>query len=656
MTARCIGPAPRAVVHDQPCKGQRRWACTLALATACGVMGGVMGGCASWPGGAPAATPEKGAAAATQSEAFALVTPQEFEQQSSTLGVQIEIEAPPTIKALLERHLDLVRLGRISRDEIDDTEWARLIDASPSQVRDLLQTEGYFAPQVRIERAPGRGAGQPDLVRLTVEPGPQARVARVTLEAEGALEQASRSGDAHASTALARLRDTWDLPVGSGFRNPAWSSAKSAALARLRAAGYATAAWSGTGADVNVERHEVRLFLVADSGPLFRLGSLQVEGLVAQDAQTVLNLARTRRGEPVTETLLLDFQERLQKAALFETVSVTLDIDPARADDATVFVRLREAPLQVYTFGVGVSANTGPRASVEHFYRRVFGYPASSKVKVEVGQKRQAWDAEISTRPDASLYRNLLGGAVERLVSDTDVVLAQRVRLGRTQDTQRIERLFYVEAERSSRRINSGHRNDALALSLNFNGGWRDLDSVVLPTYGESLAIHLGVGHSSGTDARSGPFSRVYGRLTVYRPLGRAWYGQGRLELGQVFLGPRGVVPESLKWRAGGDESVRGYSFRSLGPLVQGAVGSGISLLTASAELARPFVDSMPSLWGAVFVDAGNAAESFGALKPALGVGVGVRWRSPVGPLRLDWAYGSETHKGRLHFSVGIAF
>jgi translocation and assembly module TamA len=57
-----------------------------------------------------------------------------------------------------------------------------------------------------------------------------------------------------------------------------------------------------------------------------------------------------------------------------------------------------------------------------------------------------------------------------------------------------------------------------------------------------------------------------------------------------------------------------------------------------------------------VFVDAGDAAASFDELSPAVGLGVGVRWRSPVGPLRIDWAWGRETRKGRLHFSVGIAF
>ena len=79
--------------------------------------------------------------------------------------------------------------------------------------------------------------------------------------------------------------------------------------------------------------------------------------------------------------------------------------------------------------------------------------------------------------------------------------------------------------------------------------------------------------------------------------------------------------------------------------------------MTTSLELARPLAASLPSLWGAVFVDAGRAANDWPDVgHPALGLGVGLRWRSPVGPLRLDWAWGREVHRARLHFSVGIAF
>jgi translocation and assembly module TamA len=216
--------------------------------------------------------------------------------------------------------------------------------------------------------------------------------------------------------------------------------------------------------------------------------------------------------------------------------------------------------------------------------------------------------------------------------------------------------LLYVEAERSVRKtLDRVVRTDAIAVSLNFQGVWRDVDSIVLPTQGFTLKGQLGGGRSHGTDAVSGPFSRVYLRFTGYQPVGRSWFSQARLEVGQVFLRSNQVVPESLQFRAGGDDSVRGYAYRSLGPLVDGAVGSGNAMYTLSGEMARPISVNLPSLWGATFIDAGNAGNSFAHLKPALGVGVGLRWRSPVGPLRLDLAYGSETRKVRVHFSVGIA-
>jgi translocation and assembly module TamA len=170
---------------------------------------------------------------------------------------------------------------------------------------------------------------------------------------------------------------------------------------------------------------------------------------VIQDAETVRNLAYTRRGVPVTETLLLDFQERLRKSGLFDTVAVTLDADPAQADAASVLVRVSETPLQSYTFGVGVSANTGPRMTVEHTHRRVFGWPAVAHNKLEWGRDSQSWSGDFSTHPSEGFYRNLLGVQIERVTSNTDVVLSQRLRLGRTQDTPRIERLYFMELLRS---------------------------------------------------------------------------------------------------------------------------------------------------------------------------------------------------------------
>jgi translocation and assembly module TamA len=569
----------------------------------------------------------------------------------------LEVIGPQPLKGLLERHLDLARVGRLARGEqIDDSEWERLIAAAPSQVREIAQTEGYFQPQVKITR---EGAGAARHVRLELEPGPLTHVARVTLEVEGDLDRAADAGDELSKTIVSDLRTTWPLPPGRPFRNPDWSDAKAATLARLRGTGHATAQWIGSGAEIDAEKSEARLFLVAESGPLFRFGQLRIDGLVLQDKKAVENLAGIQPGTPLAETTLLDYQERLQKSGLFDSATVTLDPDPERADAATVAVQVREAPIQVWTFGVGVSANTGPRGTVEHVYRRVFGFPATARNKVEWGRVRQAWDGEISTHPLEGLNRNLLGGAVERLESDSDIVLSQRLRLGRAQDTQRTERLYFIEAERSGRTTlgDTPTRENTIALSANFHGVWRRLDSVVLPTEGFTLGLQGGVGRSHGSASESGPFTRLYGRLTGYLPFGSSWYGQARIELGHVVKRDAVAVPESQLFRAGGDESVRGYSYRSLGPTVDGVVSGGTTLLTTSIEVARPISARLPSLWGAVFVDAGRAANGFDELRhPAIGIGAGLRWRSPVGPLKLDYAWGRDVHKGRIHFSVGIAF
>jgi len=569
----------------------------------------------------------------------------------------VEVDAPPALKALLEQHLDIARVATLAPGSpLDDSEWARLIDGAPAQVRELLETEGYFDPTVILVRSVGN-VGERH-VRLELQPGPRTRVDRVTIEVEGPLAAAAEAGDEHARDALADLRRGWALPAGEAFRNPDWTAAKAAALARLRAAGYAGASWKATAAEVETAEHAVHLFLVADSGPLFRFGELVVDGLVVHDLETVEHLAALAPGAPLTEAVLLDYQERLQKAGLFDSAAVTLDPEVSRAEHARVLVHVKEAPLQVYTFGIGVSANTGPRASLEHAYRRVFGYALSASNTFSLAQKKQTYEGEISTHPGENLYRELIGGAVDREEGDEDIVLAQRVRLGRTKDTQRLERLYFVEAERSARTTTTGDRihTNTIAYSINHHGVWRELDSVVLPTEGFSVSLQTGLGHAHGSAGATGPFSRLYGRFTGYLPIGQAWYGSARVELGQVVKRDAVAVPDSQLFRAGGDDSVRGYAYRSLTPTVDGAESGGTSLFTTSLELARPISASLPSVWGAVFVDAGRAANGFTNLKPAIGTGFGIRWRSPVGPLKVDLAWGEETHSVRLHFSVGIAY
>jgi translocation and assembly module TamA len=599
--------------------------------------------------------------------------------------LRLLVEAPDGLETLLRTHLDLGRLARdTAADALSDAELLRIQAATPSQARALLETEGYFDPKVTVARVSpndpkdNQDASQPT-VRVTVVPGPRAVVQTVKLDVQGELERAQAEGSRQekqaAQTLITSLRDTWPLPEGAAFRGARWSDGKAAILARLRAEGFAAASWSGTAADVDAAANTVRLTLILDTGPRYRMGQVRIEGLNRQEEASVRNLMALKPGQPATEAALLDDQERLLRSGLYDRVSVTLDTDNADPAGTPVIVRVQEAQLQQGTVGVGISANTGPRIALEHTHRRVFGERATSRNKLELGRLRQAWDGELSSHAQPDLYRNLVGGAFERLVAndDSDTVRSARLRLGRTRETSRQEHLTFFQLERADRttRNTAGTFGEGItALSINHHAVWRNVDNVLLPTQGASLSLQSGLGYARGdrnntvannqdpnnTSDTAGPYGRLLARINLWQPLGAQWYGLARVELGQVFVRNNLAVPQTQLFRAGGDDSVRGYAYRSLGPLTNGTVGGGRVLATGSVEVARPVSERLPTVWWAVFADAGQAATAWGDLKPVWGAGVGVRWRSPVGPLSVDWAWGDATKRSRLHLSVGVVF
>ncbi len=597
---------------------------------------------------------------------------------------RLEVEAPAELGRLLSTYLDLARFQSVPESEdITPAEIDRLIAAAPVQVRALLETEGYFNPEVKVarvgagagsaegqaaardraegspENAPVAGPSEIPLLRVQVTPGPRAAIERFTFKAQGPLQVAADAGSLDAKVLLAQVRNSWRLPPDFPFRQSEWSGAKNGALAKLRADGYPAATISESKARVDAQTNTVQLDVTADSSVLYRLGPLNITGLGRYDDDTVRKLSTLKPGAPYRESQLVDFQERLQKVGLFEGASVVLDADPATAQAAPVNVQVRELPLQQATFGAGYSANTGPRLTAEHTHRQPFGWRWIAKNKLELGPKLKSWSGELTSYPLDGLYRNLIAGSAEQLKTVGEVRDSWTARIGRTQDTPRIERLYYAELTHSRLETSSDTgitvaSNDAA--SGNYHWIYRDLDSVLLPTEGYTLSAQAALGFARSGNENNGPFGRAYGRYTGYHTLGDSWYATTRVEAGQVLANNAVGIPDTLLFRAGGDDSVRGYAYRSLGPKNNGALLSGRVLLTGSAEIARPISPRLRSLWGAAFIDAGNAADHWQDLSPVFGYGVGLRWRSPVGPLRLDVAYGQKVAKLRLHLSVGIAF
>ncbi len=581
---------------------------------------------------------------------------------------ELVVDAPSPFKALLEKNLDIERAARLAEaDSLDDTEWARLVAAAPAQGRALAQTEGYFRAEVTVAVDPA------DAHRILIKlvPGEPATVGRLTLEFDGELARQAESGDTKAMDLEARMRSEWELQPGQVFRNGNWDSAKAQTLAALRNEGYAAALWTATSAQVDPATGKVRLFLVVDTGPRFLAGDVVVEGLERQPERNVRLLAGFGTGAPLTQTRLLDYQDRLQKTGLFDQVAVIYDPDPAQAAHATVTVHVHEQSLQQASVSVGYNSLSKGRVTLEHTNRKVFGQPATLYDKVQWGKLVQSWDSTLTTHPAEGFHSWLLGGSVSSINTTGDLVRAASVRFGRTQNSNPLDRMTYVQVERSlqctPKLVKTPDFNydcvDARAVSLNQANVWRNVDSVVLPTDGYTLSAQAGVGFAGSPvstlapNAKYGPYTRLYGRLTEYWPLPQSFYVQGRLELGQIIVGNNVAMPDAEQWRAGGEGSVRGYEWRSLGPLNgSNAVVGGNSLITTSVEVAHPFTASLPSVWWAAFVDAGSAAARFNALKMPLGYGVGVRWRSPVGPLNIDVSFPDDIRKPRLDLSVGVAF
>ncbi len=547
-------------------------------------------------------------------------------------------------------------MGPVAPNQITRAELRRLVAAAPDQVRSLLQAQGYFQAQVGTRVVETPGAGSVDVL-ITVQPGPLTRISKVQILFEGELDERLATDEPAARKLVDGLREEWVLPEGEVFKQEDWSAAKNAAMARLRAQGYPTASWSGTSVTVDPKTQTAKLFLVADSGPAFAFGPIHIEGLKRLPASAITNLAPFREGDPYNERQVLDWQERIGKLAMFESLYVNVDLDPAYAKAAPVIVQVKERNMQNATVGVGISSDTGPRLSLEHTHRELMGLDWQAKTKLQLGVKESSGGIDFTSLPWPGRRKGLVSVQGSYLVDeDKNVTTSQYLRVGVLREGNRLERTDYVALQRAQVR-SSGDQIVSLATAVSATTQYifRDVDNQISPTEGTTSLAELTGGRAYSALVEPGFFGRAYLRVTGYLPFFDAWHATLRGELGQVYARVDTSIPDTLLFKVGGDESVRGYAYRSLGVTKDGVLIGGRSMMTSSVELAHPLWPSLPALWGAVFADAGDAAENFGKLTPRIGYGAGLRYRSPVGPLRLDAAYGQHERNWRIHFSVGIS-
>ena len=606
------------------------------------------------------------------------------------------------VRELLQQHMELQRYRTLPG--LHEGELQQLFSAAEKDIQGLLGTLGYFAPVITVSW-PEEG---PYTVLVQVDPGPPTIVQRTHVTFTHSEEQAAnpevqchweRGPDGtvippgQMSFQSPNVRCNWDLLPGEQFTQSDWSSAKNDAVRRLQNRRYPTASLKESRADIDAETHEAELRADYVTGPAYYFGPLVIcanpsgavnraPGRRAAEGRTPeercdpeprynpsgpIRLARLPVGEEYRQTSLLDTQQRLASSGLYDSVFLTLktDVEPSEKDvvHAPVYAHVREARLQKWIYGLGLSTDTGARLSVDHTHNRVpyLGWRALNKVQLD--RKNPLLSTRLTSMPDYSGWNYFVGAKAERQeLADFDTNSMQLL-AGRSKSEDKIDRTYFAQYDMAKPQ-GDGAPPSSSALTANYGWTGRYFNNPTNPTRGYGFGWEIGAG-STITPARQA-FGRLSARWLYLLPLGQpdpTSRRRSRLALrangGAVIASDDAVVPITQLFLSGGDTTVRGYSYQSIGARSDnGKLLGGRYMASGSVEWQRPVtIAGNTSDWEhATFVDAGTVADKLNDSTLFVGVGTGIRWRSPVGPLQADLAYGLQTKAVRLHLRLGFNF
>lgn len=574
--------------------------------------------------------------------------------ESAVIGGQtktnyaLEIDAPSDIADSIRKQTLAGRWQK--REDFDPIQYDGLVVRLEEETRSILRADGYYDPKVTV-------ASESDRVKVAVVPGTRTEVGSVDLRLIGP------AGDDPALAGV--LKERFRLAEGNPFQASRWEADKAAVIEALNRQGYLRAKIERSHARVDAGRARAGLSVTFDSGPRLAFGEVSIEGLQRYDAQVIRDLRTFRPGDPYSAELLADFQTRLQRAGYFGSSSAVPDLTALQRDPAAT-----QVPIQVVVAeldrrradtGIGFSTDEGPRGQIGFEHRDLFGRNIQLQSALIVSAKRQRAFANFRTPLDGNNRYRGFGQRIEREDIEGQVTTRSNTYAGIGRQKGDIESFTSVQFQFEQERLDAGNglaaeESTNRALVLGQAWGLTRVDSALDPRSGHVINLQLSGAREGVLTDRS--FVRLYSRAIRFQPvriIDGAARGTliGRLELGAVMAGGTDGIPTENLFRTGGVDTIRGYSFLSRGTRRAGATVGGRYLAVGSLEYQHHLTQAYSA---AVFVDYGNAGDSREEMSPVAGYGIGVRWRTPVGPIKLDFAYGQADSRLRVHFSVGYSF
>lgn len=511
----------------------------------------------------------------------------------------------------------------------------RLHRRAPREIRTALEPFGYYEPAIDAELRPGDGGW---VARYGIDPGRPVTVRAVEIRL---------SGPGRAAPGLREVVEGFPLEEGDPLRHAAYERGKAALREWSDENGYLDASFGTREIRVDRDARSAEIVLAFDTGPRYLFGPITFDQDVL-DRAVLARYAPFEPGDSFHVSGLLQLQSRLRGLPYF--AQVALEPRPTEARDRRVPIRVQLRPHRPWRLegGVGAGTNTGPRVSGEVEQRRINrkGHRARAEFLLSSLEQSMAGRYLIPILPDGGLLTFFTGFARLDLETSRSDQLVAGTNLAHRRGpwTETLSLDFEHES------FEVGEQKGTSNLLIPSIDWFRTVaDDRAFPTRGYRIRFDVQASHdvvfSSATHAQ------FQARGKIIRPLSDRSRLIARVELGGILTDDFRALPPTIRFFAGGDGSVRGYSFRSLGPENEaGEVIGGEALTVASVELDYFFLES----WGiAGFFDTGNAFDPFDVSLKS-GTGLGLRWRSPVGPVRLDGAFPLDAGASfRLHLVVG---
>jgi translocation and assembly module TamA len=547
--------------------------------------------------------------------------------------------------ANVESSLSLMRLPKSARARLSEARLAYLLRRAPSEARRALEPYGYY--DAEVESTVARDAGGV-VVTLTVTAGDPVRLSASDIVMEGPGRDDAQVG--------AALR-AFEPRVGERLDHRLYEASKLAVQRRLLERGYFDADLAEHRIDVERRLREARLRLRWQSGVRYRFGQVIFEG---SQLRTGL-LEKTipfEPGKPYRQRELLELHQRLTDLDYFGFIDVRPDTDAAEGDQVPIRVALTPGKRSIYTAGLSYGTDSGAGVQLGLERRWVNDRGHKFGVQLDWAQRRESLAATYRI-PAFAWAEGWYAFGANRRDEESDSVRSRITELV-AQRTGRVHGwnlALGLNLRNEAFEIGTQPRDapDSVLLGErrlvypSLSAERKVMDDALYPRRGFSLRGEFRLGSTaigSQTD-----FGQFLFDAKLIRGFGENQRLLFRGQFGRTFTDEFAELPPSLRFFAGGDRSIRGYGYQEIGPRLGEEVIGGKHLLTGSAEFERMF----SSRWGAaVFVDAGDAYSSRDSFRLRSGVGAGVRWRSPVGLVRIDLAHGLDDADSALQLHINI--